>query len=71
MQGLGAKIDQNDKFAKFSCRENFMLYGIYVKCSLCKSATPSQLGLSILHKNQQTFPFADSCTMTANFMMNR
>ncbi len=26
MQGLDAKIGQNGKFAKFSCRENFMFY---------------------------------------------
>ncbi len=26
MQGLGAKIDQNGNFAKFSCCENFMFY---------------------------------------------
>ncbi len=26
MQGLGAKIGQDGKFAKFSCRENFMFY---------------------------------------------
>ncbi len=32
-QGLGAKIGQNGKFAKFSCRENFMLYSIWHPCS--------------------------------------